>query len=185
MHGWQLELEERFSAVFAPRRWKELIQLRSFTLSSELPPKDQVSSVNVIPFVGAECVVVIADGLGPMVPGGTRDPDEELRSTASRELMEEAGARLLNWRCLGWWSLHSGRAQPYRSWLPHPDFLRVILIGDVEIVGPPTQPEGGEIIERVDVLPVEEIAAMFTHVGRPELADLYRLAAHVHSGRDL
>jgi 8-oxo-dGTP diphosphatase len=177
----ETELEQQFPEVFAPRQWKDLIRIRGFTRSNELPPKELVSSVNVIAFAGDACVLVTATGLGPMIPGGTRDAGEELIDTAGRELMEEAGARLLTWQCLGWWSLHSARPEPYRPWLPHPGFLRVILLGDAEIVGPPTQPVGGEVIDRVEMLPVSDIAARFTRVGRPELADLYRLAELVRS----
>lgn len=179
----QAELEKRFPAVFARQTWAGGVSILGFTLSDILPPEDRVSSVNLVPFVGEDCIMIEATGLGPMVPGGTRDPGEELLDTAARELMEEAGARLRSWSPLGWWSQHSNLPTPYRPWLPHPDFLRLFLIGEVEIVSSPTQPDGGEAIERVLVLPAGEAAAWIEQQGRADIADLYRLAAHVRTLR--
>jgi len=144
-----------------------------------------IQSVNVVPFVGEQCVIVEeADGRLTL-PGGTRDPDESLMETARRELIEEAGARIESAGPLGYWSCRSERAEPWRTWLPHPNYLRLVLIADVTLLQPPTNPEGGEQIAHVTLVEAHVAITRFTRAGQPELADLYALAADVRATRRL
>lgn len=115
----------------------------------------------------------------PEMPGGTREPNEPYSETLQRELMEEAGARLLDYQPLGAWYCISRAEKPYRPHTPHPAFYRYVVTGEVEIVTAPSSPPGGEIILSVDVVPLAEAVQRFINAGRPEIAELYQLAALV------
>jgi hypothetical protein len=71
---------------------------------------------------------------------------------------------------------HSRAAAPYRPHLPHPDFLGLIGYGDVEVIGSPAVPTGGERTTAVEIMPVERAAAFLARKGKPWEAELYRLA---------
>ncbi|MEO8393595.1 MAG: NUDIX domain-containing protein [Chloroflexota bacterium] len=150
-----------------------------FERRTELPPDALISNVTVVPFMGDRVVIIrLADGRYE-VPGGTREPDEAYVDTARRELIEEAGARLLNYTPFGAWRCTSSAEKPYRPHLPHPHFYRVAGYGEVELVSQPTNPPDGEQVVAVEVLTVTEAAAVFVASGRPDLADLVRLAAQL------
>jgi hypothetical protein len=48
--------------------------------------------------------------------------------------------------------------------------------GDIELIGPPTNPPDGEQIASVDLVSVSEAARRFLAADRADIADLYRLA---------
>ncbi len=146
----------------------------------DVPPSDAlISNVNVVPFVGEQVVIIRLKDGSYEVPGGTREPGEAYLETARRELIEEAGARLISYVPFGAWKCHSTSVRPYRPHLPHPDFYRLAGYGEVELIAPPTNPADGEQVAAVQVLTVDEAAAQFTASERPDLADLYRLAARL------
>ena len=116
------------------------------------------------------------------IVGGTLEPGETYRDTIRRELPEEAGARLVTFELFGAWHCHSSAPQPYRPHLPHPEFYRVVGCGEIELVGQPLNPADGEMISEVGCVSVEEACHRFRASGRPEYADLYRLAAAVRAG---
>ena len=150
-----------------------------FERRTELPPDVLISNVTVVPFIGDQVVIIrLVDGHYE-VPGGTREPSEAYLATARRELIEETGARLLNYTPFGAWHCTSSAAKPYRPHLPHPEFYRVAGYSEVELVGQPTNPPDGEQVVAVEVLTVEAAAAAFVASGRPDLADLVRLAAQL------
>ena len=96
-----------------------------FERRSETPPDALISNVTVVPFIGDRVVIIrLADG-SYEVPGGTREPGEAYLETARRELIEEAGARLLDYVPFGAWRCTSSAEKPYRPHLPHPEFYRV------------------------------------------------------------
>lgn len=142
-----------------------------------------VARVFLVPFVGDRVVVLrLPDEISPV--GGTLEPGEHWCVTATRELMEEAGARLRPAPAdlpllhpFGVQHCHSHGARPYRPHQPHPDLLRVTAWCEVELVGPPTMPEGGEVVEEVLTLPVDEACRLVP----PEDAALFRLAAERRS----
>ncbi len=142
-----------------------------------LPPAAPVAHVNIVPRMGDQWVMMSTDGEAWDLPGGTLEPGESVLTAARRELIEELGAELLEHRVLGAWRCHSLAAKPYRPHLPHPDFLRVVLVGQVQLAGPPTNPEGGEDVVAVEAVLLAEAVRRFEACGRRELADLYRLAA--------
>src|SRR3954469_20319929 len=144
-------IRQQFPELFTPVRWGPVEAV--FVPKPILPPHPLIAHVNLVPFVGHNTVVIhLADGR-PELPGGTLEPGEDYLPAIERELMEEAGARLRTFTLLGAWRCHSVAAEPYRPHLPHPDFYRVVGYGDVDLVGDPSNPENGEQIAAVNVVP--------------------------------
>lgn len=117
------------------------------------------------------------------VPGGTLEPEETYSDAIRRELIEEAGARLITYEPLGAWHCFSTAPKPYRSHLPHPEFYRIVGYGAVEITGNPENPVGSEQVASVELVPIEEAVRRFQDINRFELAELYQLAARVRESK--
>ena len=167
-----------FPALSAPLRWRN-ISLTGFQVLDDLPPIEEVQSVNVVPFVGNACIVIgLADG-SVSLPGGTMERGESFLETARRELREEVGAEIRSLALVGQWACHSHDPRPWRSHLPHPDFIRLVLCGEVEIVGPPENPTDGEQVARVEVLSLNAAVACLAAAQRHELAALYQVAHEI------
>src|SRR5215203_623778 len=97
-----------------------------FGLCGPLPPAHLISNVNLVPFVGAACVVIHVHPGRWEMPGGTVEPGEPYIDTLRRELLEEAGACLLTFTPLGAWRCLSPAAAPFRPHMPHPEFYRLV-----------------------------------------------------------
>ena len=157
----------------------------SFELLHSAPPNDLVGKVNIVPYVGGKVLVIrMKDGHWD-IPGGTLEPGETYLEAIRRELLEEAGARLVTFESFGAWNCHSLQSEPYRPHFPHPHFYRLVGYGDVELVSAPLNPVDGEQVIDVELVSLEEASRRFLSDGRPALAELYRLASWVREGSNL
>ena len=93
--------------------------------------------------------------------------------------MEKAGGAIDSAQPLGYWTCRSNSPQPWGAHLPHPDYLRLVILADVRLVNLATNAEHGEQIARVDLMTLPDTVARFRRAGQPELADPYALAARV------
>ena len=141
------------------------------------PVKGLISNINLVPCVGDQWIVLrLQDGAWE-IPGGTLEPGEGYLDTLSRELMEEAGARLVSFHLIGAWHCHSLADKPYRPHLTFPEHYRVVGWGEIEILQLPQVPPQGEAVQLVASGPIDVAVAHFTAIQRYDLAELYQLAA--------
>jgi 8-oxo-dGTP diphosphatase len=143
----------------------------------DMLPPHLISNVNVVPYVGDQWLVIRLENGNWEIPGGTLEPDESYLDAARRELLEEAGARLLTFQIFGAWKCISEAPKPYRPHLPHPEFYRLVGYGEVELVGLPLNPSDAEQVASVELVTLDEAARRYRSVGRDDLAELYLLAA--------
>jgi 8-oxo-dGTP diphosphatase len=108
--------------------------------------------------------------------GGTVEPKEFYLDTIKRELIEETGGRLIEFTPFGYWNCFSSQAAPYRPHISHPNYIRLIGYGEIEIFDIPTIGDGQELISNVKIIPIKSAISRFIKNNKPEIADLYRLA---------
>jgi 8-oxo-dGTP diphosphatase len=170
-------VESRYPNLFAPARW-DALEVR-FELCDTPPSEERINNVNVVPFAGESCLVIRHASGEWDIPGGTKDEGETYLEAVARELREEAGARLISFKPFGAWHCRSSAPEPWRTHLAHPEFYRLAGFGQVEVVGEPSNPEGGERIAEVSLVSVAEAARLMRESGRDDLAELYLLAAEI------
>lgn len=142
------------------------------------PPVELVSNVNIVPRVGNDWLIIrTAQGWG--IVGGTLEPGEHYHETIERELLEEAGARLLDFTAFGAFRNQSLSETPYRPHLPHPLSYRIVGVGSVQVLADPANPEDGEEVLEVGVFPLKRACDFLKQrpVDGALLAELYRFAA--------
>ncbi|MGW7681277.1 NUDIX domain-containing protein [Kribbella sp. NPDC054772] len=166
---------DRFPELFTSGYWEWGDLDVRYTL--EEPQDELISNVHVVCRT-AGGIVVCANDLGwRFLPGGTREPGETIEQLVEGELLEEAGARLTG--PMTWLGAHRAdhrRPAPYRPHLPHPVSYWANFVADAVIEQEPTNPEDGEQVTDVLVLPPDEAATYLE--GQPDgvMGPIVRLA---------
>lgn len=173
-----VDLSTQFPDLTKPVRWRNTA-LTGCRLVTGQPDTRRLQSVNMVPFVGDRVVVISQASGHVMLPGGTRELGETLLETISREMIEETGYALASCHPFAVLECISYDNKPWRQHLVHPEFERLVCFGDVQPLGAPTNPEDAEQIDRVELLAIDEAVRFLRTRGRPELADLYRLASDI------
>lgn len=168
----------RFPELFRPRFEAYADAALAFRLGT--PPDELVSRIHVIALDPHGRVVVCRSVEGwRFLPGGTREPGEELTELVRRELSEEAGATLLGVPdpVFAYTLARSRRPTPYRPHLPHPDSAWAYAVTRVSVEGAPENPPDGESVVEVLALPSGEAADWLAEGDDVEHAQVVRLAA--------
>ena len=179
--GENLISKSGFPHLFGPTSWGAVTC--EFKYLNEIPPLNLISNVNLVPFIEDLWLMLRTQTGEWEIPGGTLEPEESYSDAIRRELIEEAGARLITYEPLGAWHCFSTAPKPYRSHLPHPEFYRLVGYEAVEIIGNPENPVGSEQVASVEIVPIEDAVRRFQDVNRYELAELYQLAARVRESK--
>lgn len=178
------EFTTRFPHLSRGVRWRNTALLGARPITG-MPDPTRLQSVNMVPFVGDDVLVIALEDGHLMLPGGTREQGESLLTTISREMREETGHAIDT--CYPFLSLQniSYDARPWRPWLPHPAFERLVCLGEVHRVSAPENPDGAEQISHVHHLAPEAAIRFLNEAGRPELAEIYAYAVemreHTHT----
>lgn len=173
-----IDLANRFPHLARGVRWRNTA-LTGFRVITGQPDSTRLQSVNMVPFVGNEVIVIELQNGHIMLPGGTRERNETLLQTISREMREETGYALDSCFPFAVLECVSYDAKPWRDFLVHPEFERLVCFGDVHRIGLPENPVGAEQVSHLQVLPLQDAITFLQRAGRPELSDLYTLAAEM------
>ena len=111
-----MKSKSNFPNLFGDTNW-QTVTCR-FKCLSEMPPLNLISNVNLVPFKEDRWLVLRLQTGVWEVPGGTLEPGESYSDAISRELIEEAGARLISFELLGAWHCFCAKALSPASTTP-------------------------------------------------------------------
>lgn len=168
-------LSAQLPRLFAPSRVEYANCDLTFTVDPV--PEEAINRLHLLAVTSAGLVVVCESAEGwRFLPGGRREPGEDLTTLAEREAMEEAGLRLdAEPVVFGAHVAVSGDPQPHRDHFAHPTGYWAYAHVRATIVSAPTSPPDAEQITGVHTLP-PDAAIAFLEEHDPFCADVVRLA---------
>lgn len=175
--------DHRFPHLSRGVRWRNTALVGARPIIG-VPDATLLQSVNMVPFVGDRVLVIALEDGHIMLPGGTREDGESLLQTITREMHEETGYGIDTCHPFLVLENMSYDDRPWRPWLPHPEFERLVCLGDVHYLGTPGNPEGAEQIAHLHLLATDEAVRFLEDAGRPELGEVYRFAAEMRDHTD-
>ncbi len=168
-------LAARLPRLFAPS-WVDYANC-DITFTVDAVPAESINRLHLVAMTADGLVVVCESAEGwRFLPGGRREPGEDLEQLARREAMEEAGLRLDGPVTV--FASHvavSRESRPYRDHLAHPTGYWAYASAPATVVGEPTSPPDGEQITGVHALP-SQAAIEFLEQHDHDHADVVRLA---------
>jgi 8-oxo-dGTP pyrophosphatase MutT (NUDIX family) len=174
-------LEAIYPHLFRQATWPSGPTRVNFQTLDEPPIAELIASVNLVPRLkGGWGILRLENGEWDL-PGGTLEPGESYLAALRRELLEECAANLLSFRLFGAWRCLSLAEKPYRPHLPHPASFRLVGIGEIEVLETTIHPTGEERAATLEIVPLETVVKRFQSIERPDLAELYLLAAQLTS----
>jgi 8-oxo-dGTP diphosphatase len=177
------DFARRFPHLSRGVRWRNTALLGARPIRGT-PDPARLQSVNMVPFAGDRVIVITMHDGHIMLPGGTRERDESLLGTISREMIEETGYGIDSCHPFLVLEAISYDDRPWRPWLVHPEFERLVCLGDVHRVGAPENPDGAEQIAEVHLLAPDDAVRFLDDAGRPELGEIYAFAAEMRDHTD-
>ena len=178
------DFHKKYPNLFQEVTWSCGPTEARFLILEDPPPSQLIANVNLVPRLDDQWIVLRHEDGSWDLPGGTLEKGEGYMDTLQRELLEEAGAKLVSFSFFGAWHCTSLASKPYRPHLPHPEYYRIVGVGQIEIIQSPTNPPGGEVIVTVEPVSLEGACKRFESTGRSDLAELYQLAWEI-SNNDL
>lgn len=174
----EVSFAERYPLLHKPARWEwGGLDVR---FSTEIPADELVTNVHVVCFAGERIVLCRDDRDIWLVPGGTREANEPIDTCVRRELLEEAGARLIGpIHRIGAHHATSDHPHPYLPWQAHPHKAWLWCTADVVVDSNPTNPPDGEQILEVRAFPVDEAIRLSATDG-DHMPELVQLAVELH-----
>jgi len=166
-------LEGKYPHLFKEVLW-EWGPIRARFIALQSAPAEKISNVNIVPRINGHWVVLQHKNGEWDIPGGTLEPGEIYTETIERELLEEAGARLIFFQIVGAWHCHSLAEKTHRPHLPFPEFYRLVGTGEIDIIQSPTNPSNAEQIIKVARVDLQTAIDNFLSCGRDDLAELYQ-----------
>jgi 8-oxo-dGTP diphosphatase len=170
-----------FSALSKGINWG--IVKANFTFEKTIN-ENLVSNVSIIPYTGDRYVIFQIDNGMWELPGGTLEAGERYIEALRREVMEELGGELITYEVFGQFNCESSAEKPYKPHIPHPKFVRIVGYGEVNLVGKPLNPEGGEQVITVELVDIQDAINRFQEFGRHDIAELYKIA-HIIRGQTI
>jgi len=148
----------------------------SFVLGNDFP-RELTGLVKMVAWHG-DNYLTIRQPDGWWEPGGKLEPGESVDKAIRREMLEETGARVRDFRVFGAFHCFSLLEAPPEASLLWPEFYFLWGLGEVEFVQSP-QPTANEKILEVRAAPLDDVCALLaaTPGAGPWLVDIYRLAA--------
>jgi 8-oxo-dGTP diphosphatase len=139
-------------------------------------PRDLIGTVKMVAYTGDRFLAVRSPS-GWWEPGGKPEPGEHYLDTIKREMLEETGCQVIDFKLFGAFRCVSLKDTPHQPGLLWPEFYFLWGYGEVKKVSQPQSTPTEEILE-IGFASLEETCSRLhpTPGSGPLLVDIYRLA---------